>query len=260
MNLSDKEILEYNRNAWEGLVRQSNRWTVPVEASTINAAREGQWSIVLTPSKPVPMNWFPETGAKLLCLASGGGQQVPVLAAAGYDVTSFDLTPAQLETDRLTAEKFGLQITTVEGDMADLSVFEDGSFDFVFNPCSTAFVPDVVQVYKEVGRVLRRGGVFMTGFTKPVYYLFDLLKADKGEFTLKYSSPYSDITSLDESEKKWLADKGEPFVFGHSLTDHIQGQLKAGLVLTDLFEDGWGGNDPIDKYFPPFVATRAVKG
>lgn len=244
---------------WTGLVRQANRWTVPVGEAEIGDSKAGNIRVVLTPTTLVPADWFPPKGASMLCLASGGGQQVPVLAAAGYRVTSFDLTPLQLEADKTTCERFGLDVSVVQGDMADLSAFADASFDCVFNPCSTTFVPDVVKVYREVARVLKPGGIFMTGWTKPVYYLFDILKLEKGEFVLKYKMPYSDLHSLDENEKNHFKEKGEPLVFGHSLTDLISGQLEAGLSLTHLFEDDWGGKDPVDAYFKPFVATRSVK-
>jgi SAM-dependent methyltransferase len=253
------DYLEYNRNAWNHLVSSGNQWTIPAGDDVIVAARKGMVNIVLTPTKPVPANWYPAKGSKVLGLASAGGQQGPVLAAAGFDVTIFDNSPAQLEQDRIMSEKFNLSIKTVQGDMADLSVFADESFDLVFNPCSTCFVPDVIQVYKEAARVLKKGGIFMTGFTKPVYYLFDIALAEKGIFTLKYESPYSDLTSLSDDELKFFLDQNEPVVFGHSLEAHINGQLKAGLQITEIMEDNWGGNNPIDKYFLPFVATRAVK-
>jgi len=254
-----KDYLEYNRNAWNQQVRSGNQWTVPVSEEVIAAARNGVVNIVLTPVKPVPANWYPAKGSKVLGLASAGGQQGPVLAAAGYDVTIFDNSPAQLEQDRLMSEKYNLGIKTVQGDMADLSAFSDESFDFVFNPCSTGFVPDVVKVYKEASRVLKKGGIFMTGFTHPVYYLFDVALVEKGIFTLKYQSPYSDLTSLNDEELKFFLDQNEPVVFGHSLEALINGQLQAGLQITDLMEDNWGGNNPVDKHFPPFIATRAVK-
>lgn len=257
--LSKEAILDYNRKAWDSLSRSGNRWTVPVTQAVVDAARKGNWEVLLTPSVPVPRSWFPAPGAKVLCLASGGGQQSPIFAAYGYKVTSFDLSQAQLDADGKVAKENGLEIERISGDMADLSVFPDACFDMVFNPCSTTFVPDVLPVYREAARVLRNGGIFMTGFTNPVYYLFDLLLLEKGEFRLKYTMPYSDARSLDETEKKFLSDKGEPLVFGHSLQDLINGQLQAGLSLTDLFEDSWGGNDPVDKYFKPFISTRAVK-
>jgi len=257
--LTPDQILEYNRNAWTRQSVNGNRWTVSFGADMIDKARKGDLELLLTPSKVVPMNWYPPAGSSVLCLASGGGQQVPALAAAGYKVTSFDLTDAQLKADEKVANHFNLKVELVQGDMADLSVFENESFDFVFNPCSTTFVPDVRKVYKEVGRVLKRGGTFVTGFTNPVYYLFDLLLQEQGIFTLKYSQPYSDLNSLNEEERKFLISTDEPLVFGHSLEHHLNGHKEAGLVFLEMFEDSWGGLNAVDKYFPAFIAFRSVK-
>ncbi len=240
-------------------MKSGNRWTLPFSDEIIQDAKKGEWNIVLTPTLHVSHEWFQAPGKKLLGLASGGGQQCPVLAAAGYDVTVFDNSQEQLNQDNLMAKKHHLDIKTMQGDMADLSVFADESFDIVFNPCSTCFVPDVRKVYKEVSRILKKGGVFMTGFTKPVYYLFDVKLAETGIFTLKYASPYSDLISLNDEELKFFMDQNEPVVFGHSLEDHINGQILAGLEITEIKEDSWGGDNLIDKYFPAFVATRSVK-
>ncbi|MCJ7532099.1 MAG: class I SAM-dependent methyltransferase [Anaerolineales bacterium] len=158
---------------------QGNVWTVPVSSQVIAAARQGQWQIVLTPTKPVPRSWFPElTGLDTLCLASGGGQQGPLLAAAGARVTVLDNSPRQLAQDRFVAERDRLTITTVEGDMRDLSMFPDQSFGLVVHPVSNLFVPDVRPVWREAFRVLRHGGVLLAGFNNPVLYIFD---ADKAE-------------------------------------------------------------------------------
>ncbi len=253
------DFTQYNRQAWNDLVRKQNRWTVPATDEMIRSARAGTLDLVLTPSKKVPANWYPAKGSKVLALASGGGQQVPLMAAYGFDVTVFDNSDLQLERDLEMANKHQLTIVCHQGDMSDLSELADESFDMVFNPCSTCFVPDVVKVYKEVSRVLRKGGIFMTGFTNPVYYLFDIRLAEKGIFTLKYESPYSDAESLDHDELNHFLSENEPLVFGHSLEAHINGQLDAGLSLTALYEDHWGDNNPVDKYFKAFVATRAVK-
>ena len=72
----NQRILDYNRSAWDHQVQKKNRWTVPVTSEQINHARKGDWSLVLTPTKPVPGGWFPDLeNCKVLCLASGGGQQ-----------------------------------------------------------------------------------------------------------------------------------------------------------------------------------------
>jgi len=51
------------------------------------------------------------------------GQQGPILAAAGADATVFDNSPRQLQQDCQVAEREGLDLRTVEGDMRDLSCF-----------------------------------------------------------------------------------------------------------------------------------------
>ena len=78
------DIRAYNREAWNRQVQSGNQWTLSVSSEQIEAARQGNWALVLTPTKPVPRSWFPDDldGKKILCLASAGGQQGPILAAA----------------------------------------------------------------------------------------------------------------------------------------------------------------------------------
>lgn len=253
------DYLKYNHQAWNKLSEKGNRWTVPVSEQEILEAKKGALRLLLTPSRFVPESWYPPKGARVLALASGGGQQVPMLAAAGYDVVSFDNSERQLDADLKTAKSFGLHVKCIKGDMNDLSCFDKNSFDAVFNPCSTGFIPDVANVYHQVGQVLKPGGLFMTGFANPVIYLFDIFLAEKGEFKLKYSQPYSDLDSLDEAELKHFMDANEPLVFGHSLAAHFKGQIDAGLGLVDMFEDYWGEQNPLDKYLPGFIATVSRK-
>ena len=254
------DIRSYNREAWNREVQSGqSRWTQPVDSEIIAKAKQGEFSILLTENIPVPKRWFsPLAGADVLCLASGGGQQGPVLAAAGANVTVFDNSPAQLKQDQLVAARESLSLHTVEGDAADLSIFADESFDLVFNPCSTVFMPDVRAVWKECSRVLRPGGVLMTGSMNPVHYIFDLYKADEGILEVTHSIPYSDLISIPREDLDELIEKGLPVEFGHSLTDLIGGQLDAGLVLTDLYED-YMLDSPLHKHHPSYLATRAIK-
>jgi SAM-dependent methyltransferase len=141
MNL---DVRRYNRGAWDAEVERGNPWTVPVSPEIIRRAREGDWEVVLTPLKAVPRDWFPPlAGLSVLGLAASGGQQAPILAAAGARVTVLDNSLSQLAQDRAVAERDGLELTLVEGDMADLHGFASESFDLVFHPCSNCFVPDV---------------------------------------------------------------------------------------------------------------------
>ena len=253
------DIRDYNRRAWNIQVEKQNQWTLPVPSEQVAAARQGVWSLLLTPTKAVPSGWYPPLqGAEVLCLASGGGQQGPLLAAAGAHVTVLDNSPAQLGRDRQVAEREGLPITTLEGDMRDLSVFADARFDLVFHPVSNIFVPEVLPVWREAYRVLRRGGVLLAGFTNPLLYLFDYERLEQGELVVRHKLPYADLTHLRPDELRRWIDENQPLEWSHTLEEQIGGQLEAGFVLTGFYED----SDPssaLHEYTPVFIATRAVK-
>ena len=253
------DIRTHNREAWNREVEGGeNRWTLPVSPEIIARAREGDWTVVLTENRPVPHEWFPPFPADVLCLAGAGGQQGPILSAAGNRVTVFDNSPRQLGQDALVAAREGLDIRLVEGDAADLSAFEEASFDLVFNPCSTVFMEDVRQVWREAAHVLRPGGILMTGVMNPIHYIFDLPKFDEGFLEVKHSIPYADSRDLTPAELDSILAKGWPLEFGHSLTALLGGQLEAGLHITHLYEDVMK-DTPLEKIHPSFIATRAVK-
>ena len=254
------DVQGYNREAWDREVENGNQWTVPFGPEVIEAARQGQWEVLLTDQKYVPRAWFPEmVGADVLCLASGGGQQAPTFAAAGANVTVLDNSPRQLAQDRFVAERESLDIKTVQGDMRDLSAFADGSFDLIFHPVSNLFVPEVRPVWNEAFRVLRKGGALLAGFLNPVVYIFDLeLADDTGEVRVRYSLPYSDATSRTEEELGRQMQRREPLEFSHTLEEQIGGQLEAGFLISGFYEDRHR-DDPIAAHMPTYVATRAIK-
>lgn len=250
----------HNRAAWDRQVESGNEWTVPVGPDVIAKARKGDWSVVLIGHQPVPRDWFPAdlTGVDVLALASGGGQQGPVLAAAGATVTVFDNSPGQLSRDEMVAEREGLTLRTVVGDMRDLGGFADASFDLVFNPVSSVFCPDLAPVWRESYRVLRPGGVLMTGFMNPDVFIFDTAALDdRGEFVVRHRIPYS---TLDLSEEDRIAGFGAdgPIEYTHTMTAQLGGQLAAGFVLTH-FAEAPHHADATAKYMPGYFATRAVR-
>ncbi len=260
---TNRDVLSHNRAAWDKKADEHDRWTQPVAPETVARARQGSFELFLTPTKAVPYSWFPELpGTKALCLASGGGQQGPVLAAAGAIVTVFDNSPQQLVQDRFVAERDGLVIETIEGDMSDLSRFGAEQFDLIVHPCSNCFVPDVRPVWRECFRVLRAGGILLAGMANPVRYLFDDERMLNGSLEVRYKIPYSDLDDLTEAERRRIVlDPMRPLEFGHTLADQIGGQLDAGFLLSGFFEDRRAelDNDPISRFMDTFLATRAFK-
>ena len=256
------DIREHNRTVWDKQVEWGeNEWTIPVEPEVIAAARRGEWAIDLSPTKTVPETWFPDlVGCDVLCLASGGGQQGPVLAAAGANVTVFDNSPQQLAQDRFVAERDKLEIVTVEGDMRDLSAFPDQSFDLIIHPVSNCFIPDVRPVWAEAFRVLRPGGALLAGYNNPARYLFDWDAYERGILEVKHKIPYSDAELSEEKRRRQL-ESGECLEFSHTLETQIGGQIEAGFLIAGFYEDTdkEEDGDLLSKYMPVYVATRALK-
>ncbi len=253
-----------NKAAWNYAVEAGeNPYTKVIAAETVAAARAGQWELYLSDQRPVPKAWFPPLrGCQVLCLASGGGQQAPIFAAAGAVVTLLDLSPKQLAQDHYVAQRDGLTMRLIEGDMADLSVFADQSFDLIYNPPSTLFVPELEPIWRECYRVLKAGGTLLTGFANPDEFIFDPdALDDEGKFVVKYPLPYREAETLSPQALEKRIRNQAMFHFSHSMEAQLGGLIQAGFVLTGFYEDRRTEADgnPIRHYMPTTFVTRAQK-
>lgn len=255
------DLIKHNSDAWDKKVDEGSRYTQQVSSETIKKSKAGHWEISVTTEKSVPREWFPKVldGLKILCLASGGGQQGPILAAAGADVTVTDISKKQLEQDEIVAKRDGLNLKTVQGDMSDLSDFEDEYFDIVVHPVSNLFVKDVKPVWNEASRVLKEKGILIAGFTNPLLWIFDDNQERKGILDVKNSIPSSTLDYLPKDEIQAYISSKNTIEYAHTLEDQIQGQIEAGFVISGFYEDDFGGTRIIDKHIKTFIATRAIK-
>lgn len=247
---------DVNSKTWDLWANEGNPWSVPVTHEEYVKAQNGEWGIYLTPCKTVPLEWFGELkGAKVLGLASGGGQQMPILTAVGAKCTVMDYSDAQLNFERAVAEREKYDIEILKGDMTKRFPFEDESFDLIFHPVSNAFVEDVGHVWNECFRVLKPGGILLAGMDNGLDFLIE----DDSTLPLKIENelPYNPLKFSPEKQQE-LIDSGMGFQFSHTMEEQVGGQLKAGFILTDLYEDR-DRDGLIQRFAPQYIATRAVK-
>ncbi len=259
------DIPAFNRNAWNLQSLEGCRWSTPFTEEVFQAARSGSWEVRLTPNRAVPASWFPQhpdlSGLDLLGVASGGGQQMPIFAAAGARVTSFDNSDIQLQKDEETASAHGLEIRTEQGDMRDLSAIGDESVDVIFHPVSNVFCEEILPVWRECYRVLRPGGRLISGFMNPAFFLFDHYEAEEtGEIKVRYPLPYSDLDSLDPEVLSDHLEAQVSLEWSHSWEEQLGGQCDVGFSIRGFFEDNWDDESTIlNRWMPMYAATLAVK-
>ena len=151
------DYLKLNKDRWN---KVNNDYTQPLTHEELEEARNNPIAVALTVGKKVPTEWFEKTsGKKILGLACGGGQQGPIFAAKGYDVTIMDFSTSQLQKDEMVAKREGLKINTVQADMTKPFPFEDETFDIIFNPVSNVYIEDLENMFKEAARILKKGGL-----------------------------------------------------------------------------------------------------
>lgn len=234
-------------------IEEGWEWGKAIDHETFLQARAGNWEVKLTPTKTVPRAWLGDlSGMRLLGLASGGGQQCPVFAAAGAHVTVLDCTPAQLESEREVAAREGYCINVVRADMTEPLPFPDSSFDMVFNPVSLCYVREVEPIWHEVARVLSPEGVLLTGFDTLVNYI-----VDDTEERVIWSMPFDPLHNPEQ--RAFLEAEDAGLQFSHTLDEMIGGLLRAGFAIDDLYEDTNGEGRLHEMRIPTYLAVRAHK-
>lgn len=226
------EIARYQIARWRALAAADALYTRMRLDQTPESARQ-----TLDPD-----GWFGDvTGKRVLCLASGGGQQSVGFALLGAEVTVCDLSAEQLERDRTAAAHYGIHIETLEGDMRDLSPLAAAQFDYVYHPYSLNFVPDVRGVFREVARVLRIGGHYYLGCANPFVFGLGAHDWNGAGYTLRH--PYVDGAELTTPDHEYVyRDEQHAPVpasreFRHNLSTLVRGLVAAGFVLEDLADN-----------------------
>lgn len=206
--------------------------------------------------------WLPASvaGMDVLCLAAGGGWQSVLYATAGARVTVVDLSPDMLRQDVQQAARRGLAVRVIESSMDDLSMLADESFDIVHQPVSTCYVPDILAVYREIARVLRDGGIYISQHKQPIsLQIVERDQHDRYVVGVRYQHrgplpPVGDDSYREPGAVEFL----------HPLENLIGGICRAGLVIEDLREPNRGNARAAPGHFahrglfvPPYVRLKA---
>ena len=243
-DINSKTIDRWCDEGWE--------WGQPISHETYMDAVNGKWDVLLTPTKPVPHDWFlPFKGCKILGLASGGGQQMPIFAALGAEVTVLDYSKRQLEKEVMMSKKEGYNIRIIRADMTEKLPFEDGEFDLIFSPVSFVYVEDIEPIFKECYRILRPNGVLLCGLDNGVNFI------SNNEDVIENQFPFNPLKNKDQY--KMLQDDDCGIQFSHNMEENIGGQLKVGFTLVDIYDDYNGEGRLNDLKIPTFIATKAIK-
>jgi len=226
MSIRDKAAIA-NQRLWEEEVKKGCGYTIPwlkLDVSLLREYADGKHDFL-----PEPMTCMYPAGIladienkDVLCLASGGGQQSAVFSLLGARVTVVDLAEGQLAGDRKAALHYGYDVTTCNADMRDLSCLNDDSFDLVFQANSTAYVPDIRQVYAEVARVLRPHGIYRVVHENPATFS---VQWDMGKYCI--SAPYSE--RIEQRDDGGLE-------FRHYMDDIFNGLIDTSLLIQHVYE------------------------
>ena len=215
------------------------------------------------PREPPVERGFPDRldGLDVLCLAAGGGKHGPLYAAAGARVTVVDLSPAMLALDRAVARERRIDLEIIEGSMDDLSMLAPSRFDLVVHPVSTCYLPVVAEVFREVARVTKPGGTYVSQHKSPASLQATLFPGAAGRYEL--AQPQTIPGPLPPAPPSRLREAGTR-EYVHSLAAILGGICRAGFVIEDVAEPDHAraGAEPgsvghRSAFLPPYVRVLA---
>lgn len=256
--MKNMDYISFNASIWDNINECLTDKSTAISHEEYIAAKNGALDVTLAGIKKVPREWFPKlAGADVLGLASGGGQQCPVFAAHGASVTVVDISEHQLANEKYVAKRENYKINIVRADMAKPLPFPDNSFDMIFHPVSNCYIEDILPLWRDCARVIRPGGILMMAFVKEEFFLFDPDFKNEDFLISRHTLPFHPLRDLTREQIQAKQENGMPLAFSHTLTEQLGGLMKAGFMLTDMFEDCDGGG-LFDQYMNSYVAVRAV--
>ncbi len=217
--------LAHNRSAWSDLSSDSR-----FAASTMPKLDRDQAQRAIDP-------WIRDAhieGKRLLLLGGAGGTHAALYAMAGATVTVVDLSSEQLALDRAQAAELGLDLQLIAGSADDLTMLQAESFEIAVQPVLSSYLSDVALLYRQVHRVLRSGGVYLSQHKLP-----EGLRAAWNPRRERYElAPRTESLGPidDDSAAKCPLREAGTIEFAHSLGSLLGDLCLAGFVIEGFDE------------------------
>ena len=116
--------------------------------------------------------------------------------------------------------------------MDAMPMLRAGEFDIVIQPVSTCYLPEIGSVYREVARVMRAGGLYVSQHKSPTSLQADVTPGSRGyELVEPYyrSGPLPSVVGSPHREEGTLE-------YLHRWEEIVGLMCRAGFVVEDLIE------------------------
>lgn len=166
------------------------------------------------------------------------GTDTVSLARAGARVTGLDFSDRALEVAARLAERAGVDVTWVLGDVLDARAHVDGDFDIVYTSVGTiGWLRDLDRWAMQITALLRPGGLFYIRDGHPMLYTIDE-DADDDLVRHRY---FADGTAQMWDDDSTYAGDGRvahsrTYEWPHPLSETMNALISAGLRIEKLDE------------------------
>ncbi|WP_062263706.1 class I SAM-dependent DNA methyltransferase [Endozoicomonas arenosclerae] len=173
--------------------------------------------------RPSLIAMLPElAGKQVLDLGCGPGVYAEYLIEQGATVTAVDASQAMVDIVR---EKFGEGVRAYAQDLSQgLPEEQNASYDVIICPLTVHYIEDVSVLFRDVKRLLKKGGVFIFSTHHPVV-----------DFEVSPSGNYFKRELIQE-EWDTIGHPVEVSFYRRSLTEWFESLAASGLCVTLLSE------------------------
>ena len=144
--------------------------------------------------------------------------------------------------------------------MDNMAMFTAGEFDVVIQPVSTCYLPEVGPVYREIARITRPGGLYISQHKSPASLQAEVQPSARGyELVEPYyrSDPLPPVIGSPHREEGTLE-------YLHRWEELIGLMCRAGFVIEDLVEPLHAKKDAPpgtfghrSRYIAPYMRFKA---